>query len=169
MPSFTSSDGSTPDSRSRIIQPSVRTVSLTQNGIRHNMKSSELARPRASFAMIQAMGNASSSVRKVAITDMHGGAHEHMPVQRLGEESPVLGETRDVVARPDALAEREHGQIDVRQNDERAEPEEGGREQQAHAQPAAPPGLERRLAHITSRSFPPRGARESKPRARGRS
>ncbi len=70
MPSFTSRAGSTPDSRSRIIHPSVRTVSLTQNGIRHSMKRSELARPRASFAMIQAIGNASTSVRKVAMTDM---------------------------------------------------------------------------------------------------
>ena len=70
MPSFTSNDGSTPDSRSRIIQPSVRTVSLTQNGIRQRMNSSEPARPVASFAMIQAMGNASSSVRNVAMTDM---------------------------------------------------------------------------------------------------
>ena len=42
MPSFTSKEGSTPDSRSRIIQPSVRTVSLTQKGIKHTMKSSEL-------------------------------------------------------------------------------------------------------------------------------
>src|SRR6185437_655514 len=70
MPSFTSSDGSTPDSRSRIIHPSVRTVSLTQNGMRQTMNSREPARPRASLAMIQAMGNASSSVRKVANTDI---------------------------------------------------------------------------------------------------
>ena len=70
MPSFTSKEGSTPDSRSRIIQPSVRTVSLTQNGIKHSMKSSELARPCASFAMIHAIGNASSSVKSVAMTDI---------------------------------------------------------------------------------------------------
>src|ERR1700722_12368655 len=70
MPSFTSKAGRTPDSRSRIIQPRVRTVSLTQNGMRQMMNSSEPARPRASFAMIQATGNASSRVRNVAITDM---------------------------------------------------------------------------------------------------
>src|SRR5882762_2712993 len=69
-PSLTSKAGRTPDSLSNIIHPSVRTVSLTQNGIRQMMNSREPARPRASFAMIQAMGNASSSVRKVAITDM---------------------------------------------------------------------------------------------------
>ena len=69
MPSFTSSAGNTPDSRSSIIQPRVRTVSLTQNGIRHTTNSSEPARPRASFAMIQAIGNAMSKVSRVAITD----------------------------------------------------------------------------------------------------
>src|SRR3984957_7982002 len=69
-PNFTSSAGRTPDSLSRIIQPRVRTVSLTQNGIRQMMNSSEPARPRASLAMIQAIGNASSSVKNVAITDM---------------------------------------------------------------------------------------------------
>ena len=55
-PSFTSKAGSTPDSLSKIIQPSVRTVSLTQNGMRQMMKSSDPARPRASLAMIQAIG-----------------------------------------------------------------------------------------------------------------
>src|SRR5271166_4905751 len=70
MPSFTSSPGSTPDSRNRIIQPSVRTVSLTQNGIRQTMNSSELARPRANFAMIQAIGNATSKVSSVAMIDI---------------------------------------------------------------------------------------------------
>src|SRR5665213_3293102 len=70
IPSFTSKDGSTPDSRSRIIQPSVRTVSLTQNGMRQTMNSREPARPRASFAMIQAMGNASTRVKNVANTDI---------------------------------------------------------------------------------------------------
>src|SRR5580658_6838562 len=69
-PNFTSRVGSTPDSLSSIIQPSVRTVSLTQKGIRQMMNNSEPARPRASLAMIQAMGNASSSVIRVAITDM---------------------------------------------------------------------------------------------------
>src|ERR1700685_2582942 len=69
-PSFTSSAGRTPDSLSRIIHPSVRTVALTQNGMRQMMNSSEPARPRASLAMIQATGNASSSVNDVAITDM---------------------------------------------------------------------------------------------------
>ncbi len=34
------------------------------------MNSSEPARPRASLAMIQAIGNASSRVRNVAITDI---------------------------------------------------------------------------------------------------
>jgi hypothetical protein len=37
------------------------------------------------------------------------------------------------VSRPDALAEREHRQIDVRQNDERAEPKERRCEQKADA------------------------------------
>src|SRR5258708_4614674 len=69
-PSLTSKAGRTQDSLSNIIDPSVRTVSLTQNEIRQMMNNSEPARPGASFAMIQAMGNASSSVRKVAITDM---------------------------------------------------------------------------------------------------
>src|SRR5580658_244361 len=69
MPNFTSSAGSTPDSRSRIIQPRVRTVSLTQNGIRHTTNNNEPERPRASFAMIHAIGNAMSKVSTVAITD----------------------------------------------------------------------------------------------------
>src|ERR1700722_2216242 len=69
-PSFTSKAGRTPDSLNKIIQPSVRTVSLTQNGMRQMMNSSDPARPRASLAMIQAIGNASSSVKSVANTDM---------------------------------------------------------------------------------------------------
>src|ERR1700733_6878932 len=69
-PNFTSSAGNTPDSLSNIIPPSVRTVSLTQKGMRQMMNSRELARPRASLAMIQATGNASSNVRSVAITDI---------------------------------------------------------------------------------------------------
>ena len=69
-PSFTSSAGSTPDSRSRISQPSARTVSLTQNGIRHTTNSSELARPRAILVMTQATGNATSNVSAVASADM---------------------------------------------------------------------------------------------------
>src|SRR5258708_3827507 len=69
-PTLTSSAGSTPDSLSNIIHPRVRTVSLTQNGIKQMMNNSEPARPRASLAMIQAMGNASSSVKPVAVTDM---------------------------------------------------------------------------------------------------
>src|SRR5580658_3141917 len=69
-PNFTSSAGNTPDSLSNIIQPSVRTVSLTQKGMRQTMNSREPARPRASLAMIQATGNASSSVSIVAITDI---------------------------------------------------------------------------------------------------
>src|SRR5882724_4029221 len=69
-PSFTSNAGRTPDSLSNIIHPSVRTVSLTQNGIRQMMNNREPARPRASLAMIQATGNASSNVKPVAITDI---------------------------------------------------------------------------------------------------
>src|SRR5579863_4365323 len=69
-PNFTSSAGNTPDSLSNIIQPSVRTVSLTQKGMRQMMNNREPARPRASLAMIQATGNASSSVRSVAVTDI---------------------------------------------------------------------------------------------------
>src|SRR6266853_1125995 len=69
-PRRTSSAGNTPDSRSRIIQPSVRTVSLTQNGIRHTTNSSALMRPRASLAMVHAIGNATSNVRTVASADM---------------------------------------------------------------------------------------------------
>ena len=70
MPSCTSSAGSTPDSRSRIIQPSVRTVSLTQKGIRHSTNRSDLMRPRTSLAIVQATGKASSSVISVARMDM---------------------------------------------------------------------------------------------------
>ena len=70
MPRSTSKRGSTPDSRSRIIQPSVRTVSLTQNGIRHSTNSTDFARPRAIFAMYQAAGNAISSVQAVARIDI---------------------------------------------------------------------------------------------------
>ena len=66
---MTSRDGNTPDSRSRIIQPRVRTVSLTQNGIRHTRNSAAAARPRAIFAMTQAMGKATSSVSTVAIAE----------------------------------------------------------------------------------------------------
>src|SRR5882757_5044068 len=69
-PSFASNAGRTPDSRSNIIQPSVRTVSLTQNGIKQRMNSREPARPGLSFAMTQAMGKASSNVTNVAATDI---------------------------------------------------------------------------------------------------
>ena len=93
-PSRTSSAGSTPDSRSRIIQPSVRTVSLTQNGIRHSMNSSERRRPRASLAMVQAIGNASSSVQRGGDDRHHRRAHEGVPVQRLVEEGAVLAQAR---------------------------------------------------------------------------
>src|SRR6185369_3941858 len=70
IPTSTKRRGSTPDSRSRIIQPSVRTVSLTQNGIRHRMKSTDLDRPRAIFAMYQATGNEISKVHSVARIDI---------------------------------------------------------------------------------------------------
>src|SRR5260221_2725581 len=52
------------------------------------MNSREPARPRASFAMIQAMGNASSSVNKVAITDM--AAVRRNPCQYRGSAKKVL-------------------------------------------------------------------------------
>ena len=70
MPSLTRNAGNTPDSRSRIIQPSVRTVSLTQKGIRHSTSSRDLTRPRTSLAIVQAIGKASSSVMNVARTDI---------------------------------------------------------------------------------------------------
>src|SRR2546421_11554363 len=70
MPSLTSSAGRTPDSRSRINQPSARTVSLTQNGIRQTTKSSELARPRATLVITHAIGKATRSVNAVDITDI---------------------------------------------------------------------------------------------------
>ena len=69
-PKVTSKSGKTPDSRSKIIQPSVRTVSLTQNGIRHSTNNSALVRPRTSLAIVQAMGNAMSKVMAVARIDM---------------------------------------------------------------------------------------------------
>src|SRR3984893_6697588 len=69
-PILTSKAGRTPDSLSNIIQPRLRTVSLTQNGIRQIMNNREPARPLASLAMIHATGNASSRVKRVAITDM---------------------------------------------------------------------------------------------------
>ena len=62
--------GSTPDSRSRIIQPSVRTVSLTQNGMRHRTNSIDFARPCAIFAMYHATGKAIASVQTVAKIDI---------------------------------------------------------------------------------------------------
>src|ERR1700693_4948984 len=71
IPSFTRNDGKTPDSRSKIIQPRVRTVSLTQKGIKQRMNSQELARPRTSFAMIHAIGNVSSNVSSVPTTDIN--------------------------------------------------------------------------------------------------
>jgi hypothetical protein len=60
----------TPVSRSRISQPSVRTISLTQNGSRHSTSITIFSRPWATLAMYQAAGNASSSVNTVASTDM---------------------------------------------------------------------------------------------------
>ena len=128
-PSFTSSAGSTPDSLSKIIHPSVRTVSLTQKGMRQMMNSSEPARPRASLAMIQATGNASSSVRNVASHRHQRRAYEYMPVQGFGEKSPVLGQTVHVLAGADPFAEGQQGKIDVRQYDQSAEPKQRRREQ----------------------------------------
>ena len=48
----------------------MRTVSLTQNGIRHITNSSARMRPRAIFAIVQAIGKASSKVNAVAMTDI---------------------------------------------------------------------------------------------------
>ena len=50
-------------------QPSARTVSLTQNGIRHRMKSVALALPCATFAMTHAIGKATSRVTAVATAE----------------------------------------------------------------------------------------------------
>ena len=109
MPKDTSSAGKTPDSRSRIIQPSVRTVSLTQNGIRHITNSIERVRPRAILAIVHAIGNASSKVIAVASTDItavrtkvcqySGSSMKVWYWRRLGSYSP--GATR---ARNDRIA-----------------------------------------------------------------
>ena len=69
MPRRASITGSTPDSRSRMSQPSVRTVSLTQNGIKQTTNSSALALPRATFVMTHAIGNAMTSVKAVATAE----------------------------------------------------------------------------------------------------
>src|ERR1039458_5291993 len=69
MPNLTSNAGSTPDSRNRISQPSARTVSLTQNGIRHSTNSKAPVRPRATLVMTHATGKAIDSVRAVATAD----------------------------------------------------------------------------------------------------
>ena len=82
--------GSTPDSRSRIIQPSVRTVSLTQNGIRHRTNSSDFAPPARDLGDVHATGNAISSVQRGGHDRHHRGAHEGVPVQRLVDEGAVL-------------------------------------------------------------------------------
>src|SRR3984893_7583995 len=87
-PTLTSNAGSTPDSLSNIIHPRVRTVSLTQNGIRQTMNNREPARPRASLAMIHAIGNASISVNRVAVTDMT--AVRRNTCQYRGSEKKVL-------------------------------------------------------------------------------
>ena len=105
------------------------------------------ARPRASLAMIQATGNATSSVSAVASADMQRGAHEHVPVERLAEEGPVLREARRVLARRDALAERQQRQIDVRQDDQREQPQQRRREQQRRASAGACQALPPRLRH----------------------
>ena len=75
---------------------------------------------------------------------MQRGAHEHVPVQRLGEEGPVLREAGDVLARRDALAKRQQRQIDVRQDDQREQPQQRRREQQRQHQAAVPAALSRR-------------------------
>src|SRR6202451_1684987 len=97
MPSFTNRAGSTPDSRSRINQPSARTVSLTQNGIRQTANSSALARPRATLVMTQAAGNAISSVSAVASAEniavrtntcqYSGSVKKVLNCSRLGSEN----------------------------------------------------------------------------------
>src|SRR3984893_2930110 len=87
-PTLTSNAGSTPDSLSNIIHPRVRTVSLTQNGIRQMMNNREPARPCASLAMIQATENATISVNRVAATDMP--AVRRNTCQYRGSEKKVL-------------------------------------------------------------------------------
>ena len=130
MPRSTSSRGTTPDSRSRIIHPSVRTVSLTQNGTRHSTKSSDCARPFAILAMYHAAGKRDRE-RGDRRDDRHRRrAHERPPVERLLEERPVLRETPLEDARRDARAERQERELDVRQHDEPDEPHQRRRDQQ---------------------------------------
>src|SRR5271165_6406225 len=122
-PSLTNSAGRTPDSRSRIIHPKVRTVSLTQKGMRHTMKSSEPKRPR------QFRDDPGDRKREQQCEQRRDHGHdrraqEYMPVQRLLEEGLVLRETGGVVARADLFAKRQYCKIDVRQYHQCQEPEQ---------------------------------------------
>ena len=69
-PSDTRNAGKTPDSRSKIVHPSARTVSLTQNGIKHSKNISERTRLRAILAIVQATGKHTKSVSAVDTIDI---------------------------------------------------------------------------------------------------
>ena len=117
--------------------------------------------------MIQAMGNASTQ-RQERGDDRHdGGTHEDMPVQGSVKNVRYWARLGDVMPRPHALPEREHRQIDVRQHDERAEPEERRREQQPELEPA-PPSRARAPSLMSSAPRVAPGARGKAHRAFGR-
>ena len=102
--SFTSSAGSTPDSRSRISQPSARTVSLTQNGIRHTHEQQCAGAAARHLGDDPGDRKGHQQGQRRGERRHDGGAHEHLPVERLGEECPVLQQARLVDVRRHALA-----------------------------------------------------------------
>ena len=59
-----------------------------------------------------------------------GRAREGVPVERLQEELPIVGKTERVHTRSHALAERKDGDLDMRQDDEAAEPQERRRDEE---------------------------------------
>ena len=95
-----------------------------------------------------------------------GRAHEDVPVERFGEERPILGEARRECARAGALAQGNDQKFHVRQQNQCEEPQQGRREQ-PRQHPGRPPACGARFSH---RPAPQRASlqRENRSPARGR-
>ena len=65
-----------------------------------------------------------------------GRAGEGAPVERLQEKLAIVGKTERVDTRSDALAERKDGDLDMRQDDEAAEPQDRRREEEQEPEAA---------------------------------
>ena len=87
-----------------------------------------------------------------------------MPVQRLGEEGPVLREADRVLPGTHAFAEGQHGEIRVRQYDQATQPEQRRCEQQTQCQLSVPALVDAAASSIGSRRS---GTRREAHRARG--